>query len=378
LTLQRDTQTVLSTTLISTDTLIVDEGLFPNRQYTYTLTRANDPFTERVTATITTMDTTGHDFTWTIDTLGVTSSVLYDVAVISEDNIWAVGELFLNDSSGNLDPIHYNAAHWDGARWNIVRIPYIYQGSPTYSSIKTLFALSENDIWFSNSTHWNGQQFHNVDLAISIFYGVSINKIWGNPATGELYVVGNSGTIAYSPDHGATWQRLESGTEIDIKDVWGSCNSRTNTLEIACIASFGAAVPQARKLIAIVNGTVVALPDSGLPLNLSSIWFDAGTHYYVSGSGIFRKYSTMMDGRPWIPLHGGVTTFHTRAIRGKAINDVFLAGAFGEVLHFHGVGFRSYRQSTILGNGSYHAVDVLGNVVIAVGSDGAVAVGRRN
>jgi hypothetical protein len=45
LTLQRDTQTVLSMTLTASDTLIVDEGLLPNRQYTYMLTRPNGLFT---------------------------------------------------------------------------------------------------------------------------------------------------------------------------------------------------------------------------------------------------------------------------------------------------------------------------------------------
>jgi len=171
---------------------------------------------------VTTMDTTSHNWTFVAETLGVTSSVLYDVAIISEDNIWAVGELFLNDSSGQLDPLRYNAAHWDGSRWNVIRVPYIYQGTPFHSAIKCVFAFSDTDIWFSNSVHWNGQQFHNVDLAIQIFTGVGINKMWGNAATGELYVVGNNGTIAYSPDRGSTWRQLESGTTLGVQDIFGS------------------------------------------------------------------------------------------------------------------------------------------------------------
>jgi hypothetical protein len=103
------------------------------------------------------------------------------VSIISDSNIWAVGELFLNDSSGNLDPILYNAAHWDGSSWRVTRIPYMYQGSPIYGPIRWIFALDESDIWFGNSVHWDGQQFHNVNIGTSIFYGIGSNKMWGSP-----------------------------------------------------------------------------------------------------------------------------------------------------------------------------------------------------
>ncbi len=49
------------------------------------------------------MDTTSHNFTftsWTFGTVG--SSTLYDVAIINENNIWAVGEIMIADTSQNL------------------------------------------------------------------------------------------------------------------------------------------------------------------------------------------------------------------------------------------------------------------------------------
>jgi len=47
------------------------------------------------------MDTTSHNFTWQTWTFGEhSSSRLYDVAIINENNIWAVGEIYMKDSLG--------------------------------------------------------------------------------------------------------------------------------------------------------------------------------------------------------------------------------------------------------------------------------------
>jgi len=60
-------------------------------------------------------DTTSHNFTFQTFTFGEhSSSVLYDVAIVNDSSIWAVGEIYLNDSLGQPDPIAYNSTHWDG------------------------------------------------------------------------------------------------------------------------------------------------------------------------------------------------------------------------------------------------------------------------
>ena len=46
-------------------------------------------------------DTTSHNFTWQTFTFGEhSSSTLYDVAIINDSSIWAVGEIYMNDSLG--------------------------------------------------------------------------------------------------------------------------------------------------------------------------------------------------------------------------------------------------------------------------------------
>jgi hypothetical protein len=47
------------------------------------------------------IDTTSHNFNFQTWRFGeYSSSTLYDVAIIDENNIWAVGEIYLNDSTG--------------------------------------------------------------------------------------------------------------------------------------------------------------------------------------------------------------------------------------------------------------------------------------
>ncbi|MDA3870889.1 MAG: hypothetical protein PF551_00880 [Candidatus Marinimicrobia bacterium] len=87
-TIKRNDSTIINGWMIDNEEIVTDENLEPNTQYTYKAYSKNDE-SEIVTAI--TMDTTSHDFTWTIDTLGIYGSSLRDVAIIDENNIWVVG-----------------------------------------------------------------------------------------------------------------------------------------------------------------------------------------------------------------------------------------------------------------------------------------------
>jgi hypothetical protein len=63
-------------------------------------------------------DTTSHN--WTFETFllgGAASSVLYDVAIVNDSTAMGVGELYLQDSSGQADPNACNLVKWDGQNW---------------------------------------------------------------------------------------------------------------------------------------------------------------------------------------------------------------------------------------------------------------------
>jgi len=144
------------------DTLLYIDSLLPKITYTFqaitqssnqfiTAERSEDGSITSNELSITTMDTTSHNFTFETWTFGeVGSSTLYDVAIIDENNIWAVGEIYMNDSLGNPDPHAYNTVHWDGTEWKLFRIMFYTicgQQNRTPYPASAIFAFNENEIW---------------------------------------------------------------------------------------------------------------------------------------------------------------------------------------------------------------------------------------
>jgi hypothetical protein len=217
-----------------------------------------------------------------------------------------------------------------------------------------------------------------VNIGTSIFYGIGSNKMWGSP-DGELYVVGNSGTIAYSPDHGGTWQRLESGTGLSVYDIFGSQNARTGETEVLAIAS-NVFQNQGAKLLRIGGSGVEELLGSGLTWGVNALWFSSGKRYYVVGPGIHQKRS-LQDSLWSVYLAGQVTSYFSEAVRGIDVNDLFVVGSFREVVHFNGVSWRKYFSLMPGSSGGFGSISVQGNLVVLVGSQSPralVAIGRRN
>ncbi|NWG28280.1 MAG: glucosyl transferase, partial [Ignavibacteriaceae bacterium] len=215
------------------DSLLYIDSLLPNQSYQYQVSSIEHPATSNELS-VTTMDTTSHNFTFEMLTFGtIGSSTLYDVAIINENNIWAVGEILIADTSQN-GYTTYNAVHWDGIQWELMRIPFLFQGDSFYSPIYAVFAFGANDIWFGigNLIHWDGTKYWSIGIS-SVFPSL-VNKIWGSSSS-DLYVVGNNGNIVHY--NGTRWSRIESGTELNINDIWGDYNEKTNEWEILAVAS---------------------------------------------------------------------------------------------------------------------------------------------
>ncbi|AFH50314.1 Hypothetical protein IALB_2611 [Ignavibacterium album JCM 16511] len=161
------------------DTLLYVDSLLPNQTYKFkSIVQSSNQqiITSSNELTVTTMDTTSHDFTWQSWEFGQhSSSTLYDVAIIDENNIWAVGKIYMLDSLGRPDPNAYNAVHWDGTKWELLRIPYQYNGKNYYTALRAIYAFNQNDIWFGIASiiHWNGVVYKSIDT--SPFFPALIN-----------------------------------------------------------------------------------------------------------------------------------------------------------------------------------------------------------
>ncbi|WP_457565776.1 hypothetical protein [Caldithrix abyssi] len=115
----KDDKLILEKPLTTEDSLLYVDGLWPNTGYAFNAAVYDgvELLTKSVTVTATTMDTTSHNFEWQTFEFGGEggSSSFYDVAIIDENDIWAVGEIYTANDK-------YNAAHWDGEKWELRKI----------------------------------------------------------------------------------------------------------------------------------------------------------------------------------------------------------------------------------------------------------------
>lgn len=343
--------------LSSSDTTIYLDSLLPNKSYSIQafLQSSNQSEISSNVIAATTMDTTSHNFTWQTFTFGnpeeAGSSVLYDVAIIDENNIWAVGEIFVNDSMGQPDPQPYNLAVWDGQNWKLKKLYY----NLIPPVIRSIFVINEHDVWLDPWFYWDGQNFQEIPID-PILNGVRVNNIWSN--SDGIFVVGNSGFIAFRNTNGV-WQKIESGTDSDIRDIWGTIEPGTGTLKILATAA------------SINNSKILTLTFSSAndTLNwqanesLSGIWLD-GRRTYVSGIDIWINKN---DNWQKATSTGNFFT----SVRGNKFNNIYGIGPDG-IVHFNGSTWATIKEDPV--DITLTAGDCSNNMVIAVGftSSGSV------
>jgi hypothetical protein len=382
LTLLRNDSTVATFPSPPADTTVIDEGLVPSRTYTYRarltspsgLHLTGDPVQAR------TLDTTSHQFTWETTVLGEGgASVLYDVAIVNDTLAYAVGEVYLRDSSGVLDPTAYNLATWDGTNWRLSRVLFPLcdangnqVGSGPYAG-KSVFASSGDDIWFTcavSLVHWDGAAIRSVCMPLG--YGQrDLSRLWG--VRGSLFLVGTNGFIAHFD--GLTWRRVESGTTLNINDVWGAAVGQGGDQLLGAVA-WNRSQSQGNALLRLSPTGASGLVTTGLPYGLSGLWFVPERIAYVVGGAIARKRS-LVDTTSWQRYaYGEVTIYFINTVHGQGLNDVVAAGAFGEVLHFNGMTWRSFIAETGM-PGNYWSIKIRGRHVFAVGTGGRILHGIR-
>jgi len=363
------TQTI---SLNTKDSLLYIENLLPNQSYKFkvAINTTNNPPPTTNELTTQTMDTTSHNFTWQTFTFGQhSSSALYDVAIINENNIWAVGEIYMNRPDGTPDPNSYNAVHWNGQQWEVKRILFYTicgQESKTAYPAKAIFAFQTNEIWIAMDGDQiaileNGAQVKSICLPWSF----SINKMWGS-SSNDLYAVGNGGNIAHYQN--GSWKKIESGTQTDINDIWGIITKDNKTILYCPVSTFF--VPGDKKILKIVDGKVDSV-NWGRDVRLYSAWAVNENILYVCGEGLYEnKFGK------WSEIN--IEPVGTNSVRGKSINDIIVAGDYGAVFHFNGV---NWKMLNTFNNKGYSEVNIKGDIVAIAGNyqgKALVEIGRRN
>jgi hypothetical protein len=343
------------------DSLLYIDSLLPNRTYSFITSHSGLTGISSNELSVITLDTTSHAFTWQTWTFGEhDASFLWDVAIIDKNSVYAVGEIYINDTLGQPDPHPYNLAEWNGNTWELRKLTY--QGYPPV--VHSVCAINENDVWFDPWFHWDGQNYK--ELVIDpIFIGVGINKMWGNEV--GIYVVGDEGFVGHRNTNGI-WQNVESGTETRINDVWGIIAKENKTILYCPVSSFF--IPGDKKILKIVDGKADSV-SWNRDVRLYSAWAVNENILYVCGEGAYVNKFGVWDEIDLYPVG-------TNSVRGNSSNDIFIVGDSGAIFHFNGV---SWKMLNTPNNKGYSKVAIRGNIVVICGNyqgKGLVEIGIRN
>jgi hypothetical protein len=204
-----------------------------------------------VTATV----TPNCEATWqrvSSPTTGPAQNTLQSIAVISANDIWAVGYRYDNNAVQLT-----LALHWDGTQWNYVPTP---NGGTRANELQSIDAVSSSDIWAVGSygnapgayyytliEHWDGVQWRMVlspnPEYESRLYGVtavSRNDAW---AVGSMtsFVIQETLILHWN---GISWSQISSPnlpdssnflkaiTTVSANDIWAVGHTRISTFII--------------------------------------------------------------------------------------------------------------------------------------------------
>jgi hypothetical protein len=367
--------------LTTEDTLLYIDSLLPNQNYSFQIVSFYNPEdgikSNKVNAT--TIDTTSHNFSWQTFTFGQhSSSTLYDVTIIDENNIWAVGEIYMNDSLGNPDPEPYGIANWDGTDWKLKKVkfncrlyfPNCGPDTMLITPVYSIFARDANDIWIVAGTihHFNG---NNWIQEAGILGAGDAHKIWGNDR--EIWFVGANGFIAQRSSVGS-WKKIESGVDTDLKDIAGTTDGKE-------IWTCGWSNSTGRvSLLKINNSNVESLWDSqtNTTLNiyrgtlLNSLFANGNSEFVLVGGQVLR-HTTFYKNQvklEWVKTFNGSKVLelgnYAYRIKGSNKNNIITAGDAAMIWHFNGATWYKHSELYNLDDRLY-GLAVTENVIVAVG-----------
>ena len=333
-------------------------------------------------------DTTSHNFIFEIDTLGDASSLLYDTAIISENNIWAVGDFYLRDSTGQVDPLRYNVAQWDGSQWEVKRITVMFRGNPVTPPLEGISTFSATDIWLVGSLpiHGDGQTWTIFDLrAMPGFETVSVSKAWGTSPS-DMYFVGANGSIVHY--NGATWQAMQSGTTLPLLDVFG--RSATEVYAVGGDRSTAVVLKyDGTRWATLMNSYYFGNGFDSTELfrtqlygHLNGAWVDESGTLYVVGEYVYQMKAGQWGFTPGIADNYLNAPIFSRgfltSIRGEAGNDFVTAGERLTVIHHNGSsGIQVGPQFSFASPIDFYGVDMKGPFIVGVGTSGGRAIAVR-
>lgn len=324
-------------------------------------------------------DTTSHLINWFVDEIGEYGSYLMDVAIINDTLVYAVGEIYRNDTL-------YNATKWDGQKWQFLQIPFVGSCSAVlYPPLKAIWSLSPTDILVTNGgsiVKYDGI-YAAMDCRMNTLLDGAINKIWSF-SSNDIYAIGNNGAIVFYHDN--NWQKLESNTNISLRDIWGSPDG-----SIVWVAGFDDSYGTVflrntgtgfEKVLEITDPNMPHPPDK-ITHVFKSLWTDKTDTVYLGAIGRLYaapkhtsgSFAPAKENIWWDYQNQTELPPETNVIRGTSGNDIFVGGYLQFVRHWNGASWKRYEE--IEGDGTWRGMAVNKNFIFVVGENFANQGGAR-
>jgi hypothetical protein len=281
------------------------------------------------------------------------------VFALSNDDVWAVGEIY-SDSG------EYNAVHWDGNDWQLFNIEVEYLGHLVSPPMNGIYGFSSNDVWSTTGSpwHWDGSSwmfFHLWDMGILAQEDGGVPHIWGTSSS-NIYFAGSKGSLVHYD--GSNWLKLDSGTDLNLTDIIGFTDDNY------CIIASSLDQQKYELLIYQNKQLIRKIQDS--QFIKGSLWGSNPDDLYVVGEGLFHFNGDSLKRLDW---PSGTPSYFMSAIRGSAANNLFVVGSFCTVLHFNGSTWHYYPQLVL--SEACFGVSLTQNEVFIVGTGGIIYHGIK-
>ncbi|GMU84959.1 MAG: hypothetical protein AMXMBFR48_02010 [Ignavibacteriales bacterium] len=389
-TLSRGDSLLASFTNAPADTLITDSLLIPNNLYSYRLEVRNrqNSLIKEILLDVPTLAPSSSDFTWQSWSFGddILYSSLYDVEIIDENNIWVVGQIYIPDTDSSGAPIYYNAAHWDGQKWNFKKLYGFVPGcSPVdYPIFRIIKIINGERILLSNGA--NLYWYRNEKLEVDCSLYLSIRGSFE-----DMIILENNNIYASGYDagvfvnNGVQWKKIENSLInhapiLNLKDISYSefnktfyCSGLSNDYSYSALVQ----VKDDKAEVIWDANYMEQKPPYGSMRSITTVDKDL---IIVSTAGIWRKKLFSKNMEKFVAKYPTWFVEDTEAI---ASNDFITTGHRFEISHFNGINLKQIYLGTT--PSVAFAADFKKNILVAVGYESInlstkakVVIGKRN
>jgi hypothetical protein len=271
---------------------------------------------------------------------------LAGVAVVSPDDVWAVGSYNNSSTSGTY------IIHWNGQEWNTVPSPN--PGNNAYGiGLNGVTAISANDVWavgsyfiqtgeFEFFEHWNGTEWSfvpgphpGIDARLEAIFATSGSDIW---AVGTYQFIsmspsqtlierynGTSWTRVPSPNIGSNPNGLYGISALSANDAWAvgfyydESASMLKTLALRWDGTQWSVVPTPN------GGTGSGILYGVTAISPNNAWAVGSSNASSTGSILIMHW----DGSVWsmVPGPAGVAGY-AYAVSALSANDIWAVGGY--------------------------------------------------